>query len=93
MIMILMIFYTQIYQTFRVVFTPTAHLNRKFLLYISYVLTKHAKPEQNITQFSSEPRDRNPSDSLMCNDPGIAYTVFSNTIEIVLQNDVLLMMW
>ena len=46
----------------------------------SLYFKKRTFSEQNVAQFSLKLRDRNWSDLLACNDPEIAYTVFSNTI-------------
>ena len=43
-------------------------------------LKRRVFSEQNIEQFSSNLRNRNWSDLLSCNDPDLAYTVFSNSI-------------
>ena len=75
--MFLMIFCTQTYQTtFRFFILMTRVLQRPHV----HTLKSAFFSEQNIEQFSSNLRNRNWSDLLSCNDPDLAYTVFSNSI-------------
>ena len=74
-IRLLLVFYTLTYQT-TFCFLSMAHLKQRICLF----LKKCTFSEQNIAQFSLKICDRNWYDLLACNDPKIAYTVFSNTI-------------
>ena len=78
MIMLLRVYYTLTYQTtFRFLFQNRWHISNGESV---FAFKKRTFPEQNIAQFSLKLRNRNWSDLLVCNDPEIAYTVFSNTI-------------
>ena len=77
MIMDLLVFYTQTYQTTFHFFILIAHVPRKQLVHISKNVVFS---QQNIEQFSSNLRNRNWSDLLSYNDPNFAYNVFSNSI-------------
>ena len=76
MIMILLVFYRLIYQTtFHFFIDGTSQTENR-----SFFLKKCTFSEQNIAQFSLKLCDRNWYDFLVCNDPEIAYTVFTNAI-------------
>ena len=70
------ILYTDISDHFPVFYIDGTSQTKNPSLYFK----KRTFPEQNVAQFSLKLRDRNWSDLLACNDPEIAYTVFSNTI-------------